>query len=58
MYDEQETKAEHDIQEIANNVMEGFGLQHPIMFDKYNLWNFMSVEAVKVFRRNATKDLY
>ena len=37
MYDEQETRTEQDIQEIANNVMDGLGLKHPIIFDKYNI---------------------
>ena len=31
MYDEQQTKTEHDIQEIAKIVMGDFELQHPIM---------------------------
>ena len=34
MFDQQQTKTEQNIQEIANNVIEDFGLQHPIIFDK------------------------
>lgn len=49
MYDEQETRTEQDIQEIANNVMEGLELQHPIIFDKYNICEIVCQSKLSKF---------
>ena len=49
MYYEQETRTEQDIQEIANNVMEGLELQHPIIFDKYNICEIVCQSKLSKF---------
>ena len=39
----------HDIQEIANYVMEEFGFQHLVMFDKYNLYEIVRQSKLSKF---------